>query len=165
MAKKAKKKTKPKAPIKIHWRLFVKYYLFGWFPEDEETRKTLPPFRRGNLGRSYALAVGKYNNSYNSSTDTTFCDYGRKLTRKAEVQKMMDEELEAAGFNDKVIDSQLLDNALHYDPTKSTPAIKEYNRLKKRVDDKQVVQFNFLGTLLQEVEKNRTNNAGDKKAS
>lgn len=143
MAKKVGKKTK-KADIIADpadkMQSFVYYYLFG----GEINGKT---FRLGNATMSYAKAYGldpEDKKQYN-----TCSVMGLYNLRNAKIKEMMRQVLDDNGLNDEVVDARLLDIIKNAQAKDSVSAIKEYNSLKKRIDNN--ININNI-VITQEVE-------------
>lgn len=98
---------------------------------------------RYNAARSY-LAV------YPGCRDLTVArSAAPELLATVSVRTRIRELLESAGFNDEAVDGRLNDHIQQdQDRAVSVSAIREYNRLKKRVDDAPKLQTNVVSLLL-----------------
>lgn len=82
----------------------------------------------------------------------TACATASEILTNPKVCRRINELLEADGLNDNFVDKQLLFVITqHYDTKSKVAAIKEYNKLKSRVEDKTQVSVNFsLSDLLKQ---------------
>lgn len=72
------------------------------------------------------------------------CQSASQILSNIKVCKKINELLEEQGLNDQFIDKQLLFLVTQHDDKGSKlAAIREYNKLKKRIDDKPDVTVNF----------------------
>ena len=96
----------------------------------------------GNGVQSYIKAYGldfKKKSDYNTAKSNAY-----KLLTNTDILKRIDELYVDGGLNDQFVDKQLL-KLINQDAdfTNKLGALKEYNRLKKRIEEKQL-EVNFF---------------------
>lgn len=119
--------TKDKNPygLNLNQKRFAEYYILGG--DNNE-------FRIGNATHSYAKAYS-YDLSEEGKADICSGE-GSKLLRNPKVKKYMRDVLEASGWNDEAMDARLKQIGFTGKDADSINAIKEFNKIKKRVTDK-----------------------------
>lgn len=151
--KKEEKKTKTTKKVNIdsdskdslvnpRWNAFCHFYLFGGeFPTTviqkvkgkSKKKKRVERFRMGNGTISYCLAYGL--DYLDRTTYNTASVSSHDLLRNPKIKTMMREILDDEGFNDEVVDARHMDIIINGRNQDSNTAIKEYNNLRKRIDN------------------------------
>lgn len=143
--KKTKKKSKTNSEkidlaildCSVTEQLFARNYLFG-------TKE----YRMGNAQRSYADAFSK--DMKNKKDANTSGVLSHRLLKKVKIRAFMKQTLEDAGFNDEIVDSRLLDVIIKGEDKHSVVAIREYNKLQSRIEEKVKHSFDKSNLLTEE---------------
>lgn len=134
-SKSKKKKTSKKADTEVSLTLkmenFCYYYLFGGYIKNSRGKEIY--FKLGNATMSYCKAYQldcDDENKYNIASVE-----GKSNLRKPSIRERMKQMLNDEGLNDEVVDARLLDIIKNSSAQHANVAIKEYNTLKKRIDN------------------------------
>ena len=92
----------------------------------------------GNAVQSYALAYGGVKELIKETHPkyNVYTQGGAENIRKPNVKAYMRDLLEAAGWNDNIMDIRTLEIAIDADPSESMAAIREYNKIRQRITEK-----------------------------
>ena len=129
-AVKIKERPIKKDRFSLNMELFCHYYMFGGvYSGDDEKEKH--PFRLGHGVYSYATAYGLDAKKDYKSIAVMASNQLNKISIKLRCKELLDEN----GLNDSVVDARLLEIIKDGADSDSNRAIKEYNTLKKRVEN------------------------------
>lgn len=133
------------AVLTMRQKDFCFAYLFG-FTKGKKLIKY-------NATHAYGQAYG-HSFRRGSAKENMCAVEGSRLLRNPKIKQYIKQLIEREGLNDEVVDFELLEIIKGFDPKAKIAAIREYNKLKKRITDKVEHSIdNPLQTLLREISK------------